>query len=117
VIFSFKSGEVTSEKAHELGCELVARFLKDEYQSVVTTHVDKAHLHCHIVFNSVNLITDKMFRDNFANYFDGIRKTADEICRENGLSTIKPKKKAAPVASTKQTSAAIRPSAALSERT
>ena len=91
VIFSFKPGEVTPEKAHELGCELVARFLKDEYQSVVTTHVDKAHLHCHIVFNSVNLITGKMFRDNFADYFDGIRKTADEICRENGLSTIKPK--------------------------
>ena len=93
VIFSFKPGEVTPEKAHELGCELVARFLKDEYQSVVTTHVDKAHLHCHIVFNSVNLITGKMFRDSFANYFDGIRKTADEICRENGLSTIKPRGK------------------------
>ena len=93
VIFSFKPGEVTPEKAHELGCELVARFLKDEYQSVVTTHVDKTHLHCHIVFNSVNLITGKMFRDNFADYFDGIRKTADEICRENGLSTIKPKGK------------------------
>ena len=93
VIFSFKPGEVTPEKAHELGCELAARFLKDEYQSVVTTHVDKAHLHCHIVFNSVNLVTGKMFRDNFADYFDGIRKTADEICRENGLSTIKPKGK------------------------
>lgn len=93
VIFSFKPGEVTPEKAHELGCELVARFLKDEYQSVVTTHVDKAHLHCHIVFNSVNLITGKMFRDSFADYFDGIRKTSDEICRENGLSTIKPKGK------------------------
>lgn len=93
VIFSFKPGEVTLEKAHELGCELVARFLKDEYQSVVTTHVDKAHPHCHIVFNSVNLITGKMFRDNFADYFNGIRKTADEICRENGLSTIKPRGK------------------------
>ncbi|RKJ77794.1 hypothetical protein D7X33_11365 [Butyricicoccus sp. 1XD8-22] len=93
VIFSFKPGEVTPEKAHELGCELVARFLKDEYQSVVTTHVDKAHLHCHIVFNSVSLLTGKMFRDSFADYFDGIRKTADEICRENGLSTIKPKGK------------------------
>lgn len=93
VIFSFKPGEVTPEKAHELGCELANRFLKGEYQSVVATHIDKEHLHCHIVFNSVNLITGKMFRDDFANYFNGIRKTADEICRENGLSTIKPKGK------------------------
>lgn len=91
IIQSFQPGEVMPEQAHALGREFVTRYLKNEYQAVVATHVDKAHLHCHIVFNSVNLLNGKMYRNTFADYFDGIRKTSDELCRENDLSVIKPK--------------------------
>lgn len=90
IIQSFRPGEVTPEQAHALGREFVTRYLKNEYQAVVTTHMDKAHLHCHIVFNSVNLLNGRMYRNTFADYFDGIRGTSDALCRENDLSVIKP---------------------------
>lgn len=91
IILSFAPQEVTPEQAHAIGCEFVSQYLKQEYQSVVSTHVDKSHLHCHIVFNSVNLLTGHMYTNTFSDYFSGIRKTSDAICLAHGLSVINPK--------------------------
>lgn len=95
LIQSFSPGETTPEQTHAIGVELVRRLLGDRYEAVVTTHLDKDHLHNHIVFNSVSFVDGRMYRDNFRDLFGGdgvgIRGTSDQLCRENGLSVIEPK--------------------------
>lgn len=93
IIQSFKPGEVTPEQAHEIGCEFIRRFLAEKYEVVVGTHLDKEHLHNHIVFNSCSFTDGRMFRNNFADYYKGIRAVSDELCQENSLSVINPKGK------------------------
>lgn len=93
VMQSFLPGEITPQLAHEIGCELVRRVLDDKYEVTVSTHLDKKHLHNHIVFNSVSFTDGRMFRDNFKGYYDGIRGVSDQLCREHGLSIIVPKQK------------------------
>ena len=93
VIHSFAPGEVTPEKAQEIGMELARRLVGDRFEAVVSTHTDHAHVHCHIVFNSVSCTDGKMYRDNFKAYFGGIRGISNEISRENDLSVIEPKSK------------------------
>ncbi len=85
---SFKPGEVTPEKANEIGYELAMRFTKGKYAFTVCTHTDKAHIHNHIIFNAISMDGKKKFR-NF--YFSGIalRRISDILCFENGLSIIK----------------------------
>ena len=73
---------------HQIGCEFARRFLADRFECTVSTHLDKGHLHNHIVTNSVSFIDGKMFRNDFATYYQGIRKISDELCRENKLSVI-----------------------------
>jgi len=94
IIQSFVPGEVTPEEAHAAGVELAQRLLGDRYEVIVTTHLDKAHLHNHIVFNSVSFVDGLMYRDKFKDYFggdgEGIRGTSDTICREHALSVIEP---------------------------
>ena len=63
VIQSFAPGEVTPEQAHAIGVELAQRLLADKYEVVVSTHLNKAHLHSHIVFNSVSFVDGSMYRD------------------------------------------------------
>ena len=84
---SFRPGEVTPEQCHELGVELARRMFSDRYQVLVATHLDKGHLHNHLVCCSVSFIDGKKFNDNKAAYTK-LRKLLDEICRENGLSII-----------------------------
>ena len=93
VIHSFAPGEVTPEKAQEIGMELARRLVGDRFEAVVSTHTDHAHVHCHIVFNSVSCTDGKMYRDNFKAYFGDIRGISNEISRENDLSVIEPKSK------------------------
>ena len=88
LIQSFMPGEVTPEQCFRIGCEFAERYLADKYECTVSTHLDKGHLHCHIVFNSVSYVDGKMFRNNFQEYYSGIRKVSDELCREHGLSVI-----------------------------
>lgn len=88
IIQSFSPGEATPEQVHQIGCEFARRFLADRFECTVSTHLDKGHLHNHIVTNSVSFIDGKMFRNDFATYYQGIRKTSDELCRENRLSVI-----------------------------
>ena len=96
VIQSFAPGEVTPEEAHAIGVELAQRLLGDRYEVVVSTHLNKAHLHSHLVFNSVSFLDGAMYRDTFKDLFGGdgvgIRGTSDAICLEHGLSIIEPSK-------------------------
>ena len=86
---SFKPGEITPEKANEIGYELAMRFTKGDNAFTVCTHTDKKHIHNHIVFNAISMDGKKKFR-NF--YYSGIalRRISDILCFENGLSIIKP---------------------------
>ena len=93
VIHSFAPGEVTPEKAQEIGMELARRLVGDRFEAVVSTHTDHDHVHCHIVFNSVSCMDGKMYRDNFKAYFGDIRGISNEISQENDLSIIDPKNK------------------------
>lgn len=87
ILQSFKPGEITPEEANRLGYELAMKFTKGKHQFVVSTHVDKAHIHTHIEFNSTNLECDGKFR-NFKNSALALRRLNDQICREHGYSVI-----------------------------
>jgi hypothetical protein len=84
---SFKPGEVTPEEANKSGYELAMRLTKSKNAFLVCTHVDKAHIHSHIIIDSVNLDRTKKFR-NFKNSSFAIRKLSDQICLEHGLPVI-----------------------------
>ena len=84
---SFKPGEVTPEQCHRLGVELAERMWGDKYQVLVATHLDRDHLHNHLVCCSVSFIDGKKFNDNKAAY-SRLRRLSDDICLENGLSVI-----------------------------
>ncbi|MBO5620256.1 MAG: relaxase/mobilization nuclease domain-containing protein [Butyrivibrio sp.] len=88
---SFKPGEITPEEANAIGYETAMRFTKGQHAFVCCTHVDKAHIHNHVIFNSVNLDCDRKFRDS---WFCGIglMHLSDIICLEHGLSVIEPYK-------------------------
>ena len=88
IIQSFKPGEATPDRVHEIGCEFARRFLADRFECTVSTHLDKGHLHNHIVVNSVSFMDGRMFRNDFTTYYKGIRAVSDELCRENRLSVV-----------------------------
>ena len=88
LIHSFAPGEVSPEQAQAIGMELARRLVGDCFEAVVSTHTDHAHVHCHIVFNSVSCTDGKMFRDNFKAYYGDIRGHSNDISRENNLSVI-----------------------------
>ena len=94
IIQSFKPGEITPEKANELGYELAIRFTKGKHAFVVSTHTDKEHIHNHIIFNAFDLEGDRKFRD-FLRSGRAVQKISDMICIENGLSVIEAKWKKA----------------------
>ncbi len=88
VIQSFKPGEVSPEEANRIGYELAMKLTEGKHQFVVSTHVDKAHIHTHIEFNSTNLNCDGKFRDVKRSALRVLRKLNDELCRAHGLSVI-----------------------------
>lgn len=90
IIHSYAPGEVTPEEAHAAGVEFAQRLLGEKYEVVVATHVDREHLHCHIVFNSVSFVDGKKYRSDFQSYFGDLRGTSNEVSRERGLSVIEP---------------------------
>ena len=96
LIPSYAPGEVTPEQAHQVGVEFARRLLGDRYEAVIATHVDRGHLHCHILFNSVSFVDGKKYRNSFKNYFGDIRETSNQVSREQGLSTIQPQGKGEP---------------------
>lgn len=89
---SFKPGEISPELANKIGYELGMSFTKGNHAFIVATHIDKAHIHNHIIFNSTSLDCTKKFRD-FLGSGRAIAKISDRICLENNLSIIeKPKR-------------------------
>ena len=56
LIQSFEPGEVDYQKAHEIGKQLADAVTKGKYEYVLTTHIDKGHVHNHIIFCSVNFV-------------------------------------------------------------
>ncbi|MCL2853372.1 MAG: relaxase/mobilization nuclease domain-containing protein [Defluviitaleaceae bacterium] len=85
---SFAPGEITPEEANRLGYELAQRFTRGCHAFIVCTHVDKAHIHNHVVWNSTTLECTKKFR-NFIGSAFALRRCSDILCAENGLSVVK----------------------------
>ena len=85
ILQSFKPEEITPEEANKLGYELAMAFTKGRHQFVVSTHVDKPHIHNHVEFNSINLDCDGKF-NNFKDSALALRRLNDRICREHGYS-------------------------------
>ena len=84
---SFRPGEITPEEANRLGVEFAKRFTKGNHAFVVCTHIDKSHVHNHIIWSSVSLEYDRKFR-NFWGSTKAVRRLSDTICIENGLSIV-----------------------------
>ena len=91
LIQSFEPGEVDYQKAHEIGKQLADAVTKGQYEYVLTTHIDKGHVHNHIIFCSVNFVDYHKYNSNERSYY-GIRNMSDRLCRENGLSVVAPQK-------------------------
>ena len=84
---SFKPGEVTAEEANRIGYEFAERFLKGKHAFIVCTHVNRYHIHNHVIWNSTTLDCSRKFR-NFWNSTKAVRRLSDTICMEHGLSVI-----------------------------
>ena len=89
LIQAFQPGEVTPEQAHEIGMELAKEILGGKYEFVLTTHIDKDHVHNHLIFNAVSFVDHKHYHSNKRSYHY-IRRTSDRLCKEQGLSVIIP---------------------------
>lgn len=89
LIQSFKVGETTPEEAHKIGQELAEKILGGKYEYVLTTHVDRGHLHNHLIFNAVSFVDYKKYHSNKQSYHF-IRRTSDRICAAHGLSVVEP---------------------------
>ena len=89
LIQAFQPGEVTPEQAHEIGMQLAKEVLGGKYEFVLTTHIDKDHVHNHLIFNAVSFADHKHYHSNKRSYHY-IRRTSDRICKEHGLSVIVP---------------------------
>ena len=87
IIQSFKPGEITPELALEIAKEFAQEHLPG-YETVIGVHVDKEHIHAHILFNSVNADTGEKYHSNAQSYYSQIRGISDRLCREHGLSVI-----------------------------
>lgn len=88
---SFKPGEVTPEEANQIGYETAMRWTKGKHAFIVATHIDKAHIHNHIVYNSTTLDAGHKYRNFFFSSI-ALRRLSDIICLEHGLSVIEAKK-------------------------
>ena len=87
IIQSFLPEEIDGETAHELGQQFAEEYLKD-YQVVIATHVDKHHIHNHLVLNSVSDKTGNKYHSSPESYFKQIRVISDRLCREYSLSVV-----------------------------
>ena len=89
VIQSFEIGEVTPELAHEIGKQFADEILEGKYEYVLTTHIDKDHVHNHLIFNAVDFVDYHAYKSYKRIYYD-MREVSDRLCKENGLSVIPP---------------------------
>ena len=89
VIQSFDVGEVSPELAHEIGKQFADEILGGKYEYVLTTHIDKDHVHNHLIFNAVDFVDHHAYKSYKKVYYD-MREASDRLCKENGLSVIPP---------------------------
>lgn len=90
IIQSFKPGEITPEHANEIGMELCRRVFGEDYQFIVATHLDKNHIHNHIIVNPRNVNTLKKMSVKKGT-LEHIRRESDKICIDNGIDIIEKK--------------------------
>lgn len=91
LIQSFAPGEVDYETAHKIGTELADKILKGRFQYVIATHIDREHIHNHIIWNSVSFKDNKKYHSTPNSYYV-IQRTSDILCKENGLSIVEKSK-------------------------
>ena len=84
---SFKPGEITPEDANRIGYDLAMEFTKGKHQFIIATHIDKAHIHNHVIFNSTTLDCDRKFSEPHQGGRE-IARISDRLCREHGLSVV-----------------------------
>ncbi len=89
LVQAFAPGEVNYEEAHQIGKELADKVLEGKYSYVVTTHIDRGHVHNHIIFCAADNINHNKYNDCKQTYYR-IRKLSDDLCREHNLSIITP---------------------------
>lgn len=87
LIQAFQPGEVSYEEAHGIGKELADKLLEGKYSYILTTHIDKGHVHNHIIFCAADNIDFKHYHDCKKSYWH-IRTLSDRLCQEHGLSVI-----------------------------
>ncbi|EJU21415.1 relaxase/mobilization nuclease domain protein [Peptoanaerobacter stomatis] len=87
LIQSFVPEEVSFEEAHQVGIELCEKILGDKYEYVLATHIDKDHIHNHIIFNSIDVDEGKVYHSYYGSYMN-IRNQSDKLCKEHNLSVI-----------------------------
>ena len=89
LIQAFAPGEVTPEEAHQIGLELAKEILDGKYEFVLTTHIDRGHIHNHVIWNAVSFADHRHYHSNKRSYYE-IRRASDRLCKEHGLSVIIP---------------------------
>ena len=89
LIQAFPPGEVSPEEAHEIGMELAKEILDGKYEFVLTTHIDRGHIHNHVIWNAVSFTDHRHYHSNKRSYYE-IRRASDRLCKEHGLSVIVP---------------------------
>lgn len=87
LIQSFAPEEVSFEEAHQVGIELCEKILGGKYEYVLATHIDKNHIHNHIIFNSIDVDEGKVYHSYYGSYMN-IRNQSDKLCKEHNLSVI-----------------------------
>lgn len=87
LIQSFVPEEVSFEEAHQVGIELCEKILEGKYEYVLATHIDKDHIHNHIIFNSIDVEEGKIYHSCYGSYMN-IRNQSDRLCKEHNLSVI-----------------------------
>lgn len=87
LIQSFVLEEVSFEEAHQVGIELCEKILEGKYEYVLATHIDKDHIHNHIIFNSIDVDEGKVYHSYYGSYMN-IRNQSDRLCKEHNLSVI-----------------------------
>ena len=87
---SFKPGEITPEEANQVGYETAMRWTKGKHAFIVATHIDKFHIHNHIIYNSTSLDATRKFKNFFLSGL-AVQRPSDMVCLEHGLSIITPK--------------------------
>ena len=89
LIQAFMPGEVSYKGAHLIGIELADKLLEGKYSYIVATHIDKGHVHNHIIFCAADNINHEKYHDCKKTYYH-IRHMNDELCSEHQLSVLPP---------------------------